>query len=82
MKRAISTLESTVITIGVMLLKEVILDDNDAFDDELANLLHAARNSLEGAENSPEFISVWTSFCTHVDEMIMKESRRDHNEPK
>ena len=85
MKRAISTLESTVITIGVMLLKEVILDDNDAFDDEIANLLHAARNSLEGAENSPVFISVWTSFCTHVDEMIMKESRRDkrdHNEPK
>ena len=68
-----------------MLLKEVIADDNGAFDDELANLLHAARNSLEGAENSPEFISVWTSFCTQVDEMIMKESRRDkrdHNEPK
>ena len=73
MKRAISTLESTVITIGVMLLKEVILDDNDAFDDELANLLHAARSSLEGAENSPEFISVWTSFCSHIDEMKLGE---------
>ena len=64
MKRAISTLESTVITIGVMLSKEVILDDNDAFDDELANLLHAARLSFEGAGNLPEFISVWTSFCS------------------
>ena len=63
MKRAISTLESTVITIGVMLLKEVIVDNDDEFDDELASLLHAARSSLEGAENSPEFISVWTSFC-------------------
>ena len=50
-KVRISTLESIVVTIGVMLLKEVIVDNNDAFDDELANLLHATRSSLEGAEN-------------------------------
>ena len=66
-------LSNTVITIGVMLLKEVIVDNDDAFDDELASLLHAARSSLEGAENSPEFISVWTSFCSHVDEMKLGE---------
>ena len=52
---------------------ELNFDNNDAFDDELANLLHAARSSLEGAENSPEFISVWTSFCSHVDEMKLGE---------
>ena len=53
-KKLISNLwsqESTVITIWVMLLKEVIVDHNDTFDGELANPLHAARSSLEGAEN-------------------------------
>ena len=45
MKGAISTLESTVITIGIMLLKEVVTDDNEALNDDLENLLHSTRNS-------------------------------------
>ena len=61
MKRAILTLESTVIAIGILLLKEVIADE-----DYMENLLHSARNSLDGVDGSPEFSSSWTAFCTNM----------------
>ena len=67
-ERAILTLESTFVTIGVMLLKEVIVDNNDAFDDELANLLHAARSSLEELKIHPS-LSLFGHLCAH---MLMK----------
>ena len=42
MKRALSTLEPTVIAIGIMLLKEIVDDNKDdlsAFDEQLSNPL-------------------------------------------
>ena len=68
MKRAISTLKSTVVTIEFMLLKEVIVDNDDAFDDELANLLHAARSSLEELKIH-QSLSQFGHLCAH---MLMK----------
>ena len=47
MKRAISTLESTVITIGILVLDEVITDYPDVVDNEIVTLLKAARESLD-----------------------------------
>ena len=54
MKRALSTLEPTVIAIGIMLLKEMVCDNKDdlsAFDEQLSNLLHK------------DFSKVWNTFC-------------------
>ena len=73
MKGAISNLESTVITIGIMLLKEVVTDDNEALNDDLENLLHSTRNSLDGKDGSPEFASSWSAFCTKLDDMKLRE---------
>ena len=73
MKRAISTLESTVITIGIMVLDEVIADHCEAVDDKLINVLKVARESLD---NSYEFILAWKTFCKQVDEMKLKEKFR------
>ena len=69
MKRAISTLESTVITIGVLLLKEVATDDNEVIDDDLENLLHSARKSLDRDNDFPEFALSWSAFCTKLDDL-------------
>ena len=73
MKRAISTLESTVITIGVLLLKEVATDDNEVIDDDLENLLHSARNSLDGDDDFSEFALSWSAFCTKLDDLKLRE---------
>ena len=72
MKDAISTLESTVITIGVMLLKEVAADDNEALNDDLENPLHSTRNSLDGKDGSPEFAFSWSAFCTKLNDMKLR----------
>ena len=74
MKRAISTLESTVITIGIMLLDEVVADHHDVVDDKLVNLLKVARESLD---NSHEFTLAWKAFCNQLDEMKLKEKKSD-----
>ena len=42
MKRAVSTLETTVITIGILVLDEVIADYPDVVDNEIVNLLKVA----------------------------------------
>ena len=51
-ERAVSTLETTVITIGILVLDEVIADYPDVVDNEIGNLLKVSRESLD---NSPEF---------------------------
>ena len=73
MKRTISTLESTVITIGIMLLKEVVTDYNVALNDDLENLLRSTRNYLDRKDGSPEFASSWSVFCTKLDDMKLRE---------
>ena len=55
MKRAVSTLESTVITIGILVLDEVITDYPDVVDNEIT-LLKAAWESLD---DSLEFTLAW-----------------------
>ena len=55
-KRAVSTLETTVITIEILVLDEVIADYPSFVDNEIVNLLKVARQSLD---NSPEFTSAW-----------------------
>ena len=53
-KRAVSTIETNVITIEILVLKEVIADYPGVVDNEIVNLLKVARESLD---NSPEFTS-------------------------
>ena len=59
LKRAVSTLETTVITIGILVLDEVIADYPEVVDNEIVNLLKVARESLD---NSPEFTSAWAKI--------------------
>ena len=58
MKRAVSTLESTVITIGILVLDwmRFITDYPDVVDNEIVTLLKAARESLD---DSLEFTLAW-----------------------
>ena len=50
-KRAVSTFETTVITIEILVLDKVIADYPRVFDNEIVNLLKVAQESLD---NSPE----------------------------
>ena len=55
MKRALSTLEPTVIAIGIMLLKEIVDDNKDdlsAFDEQLSNLLGTGRSALDSHDTT------------------------------
>ena len=56
-----------------MLLREVTADDNESLNDELEDLLHSTRNSLDGKDGSPEFASSWSAFCTKLDDMKLRE---------
>ena len=66
MKRALSTLEPTVIAIGIMLLKEMVCDNKDnlsSFDEQLSNLLCTSRSTLNSYDmtspNHQDFTKVW-----------------------
>ena len=59
-----------VITIGIMVLDEVIADHCEAVDDKLINVLKVARESLD---NSHEYTMAWKKFCKQVYEMKLKE---------
>ena len=56
MKHAVSTLELTVITIGILVLDEVITDYPDVVDNEVVTLLKATCESLD---YSLEFTLAW-----------------------
>ena len=55
-----------------MLLKEVAADDREALNDELENLLLSTINSLDGIDESPEFASSWSAFCTKLVDMKLR----------
>ena len=58
------------ITIGILVLDEVIADYPDVVDNEIVNLLKVARECLD---DSPEFTSAWEKFCEQVDGLELKE---------
>ena len=73
MKFTILTLESTVIAIGILLLKEFVADEDETLDGDMENLLYSVRNSLDGADGSPEFSFSWTAFHTKLNDMKLRE---------
>ena len=42
-----------------LLLKEFVADEDETLDGDMENLLYSVRNSLDGADGSPEFSSSW-----------------------
>ena len=71
MKYAVSTLESIMITIGILVvLDEVITDYSDVVDNEIVTLLKAARESLD---DSLEFTLAWEKFCKQIDGLDSRE---------
>ena len=58
------------IAIGILLLKEVVAEEDETLDGDMENLLHSARNSLDGADDSLEFSASWTAFCTKLDNIL------------
>ena len=70
MKHAVSTLESTVINIGILVLDDVITDYPDVVDNEIVTLLKAARESLD---DSLEFTLAWEKFCKQIDGLDLRE---------
>ena len=42
-----------------LLLKEFVADEDETLDGDMENLQHSVRNSLDGADGSPEFSSSW-----------------------
>ena len=80
MKRALSTLEPTVIAIGIMLLKEMVCDNKDdlsAFDEQLSNLLCTGRSTLDSYDttspNHQDFTKVWNTFCDQINAIELRQ---------
>ena len=70
MKRAVSTLESTVITIGILVLDEVITDYPDVVDNEIVTLLKAARESID---DLLKLSLAWEKFCKQINGLDLRE---------
>ena len=76
MKRALSTLEPTVIAIGIMLLKEIVDDNKDdlsAFDEQLSNLLGTGRSTLDSYDTTSPNHQDFTKYGTRFEIMSLSQ---------